>query len=89
MISIKTFASKSIIQLTLRLVSQYKTADFKQLSLNLQPSRETGLDLLDFIDCLLDLEDCFHVPVPDELPLFTIGDLLNYLATSLHLRLPF
>lgn len=48
-----------------------------------------GLDLLDLFEYLLDLESCFHIPIPDEVPLFTIGDLLNYLATSLRLRLPF
>ncbi|MDF7811183.1 acyl carrier protein [Hymenobacter sp. YC55] len=83
MISVTSFVFKSLIQLVLRLVSMYKIDELKQQSLNLRPSREISFDLLDFIDCLFDLEGCFHIPIPDEVPLFTIDDLFDYVATSL------
>ncbi|WP_375435165.1 acyl carrier protein [uncultured Hymenobacter sp.] len=89
MISLTAVVTKSFFQLALRLVSQYKFSELKQLSFNLRPTREIGLDLLDVVDCLLDLEGSFHIPIPDEVPLFTFGDLMEYLESTLRFRIPF
>ena len=83
MISVTAFVSKPLIQLALRLVSHHKINELKQQSLNLRPSSETSFDLLDYVDFLFDLEGCFHIPVPDEVPFFTIGDLFDYIVMSL------
>ncbi len=47
--------------------------------------RELHLDLLDVVevDIILALESHFHITIPDEVPLLTVGDLINYVVAAI------
>ena len=82
MVSLTTSAPRTIAQQVLLLISQRKTIPVKRLRRRFHLSRELYFDLLDIVDIILELEHRFHIHIPDEVPLITIGDLVDYVVTN-------
>ena len=45
--------------------------------------RELQFDLLDLVNIILELESRFHITIPDEVPLVTVGDLVDYVRAEI------
>ncbi len=43
---------------------------------------ENGLDIVDVVDIILAVEKRYNVVIPDEVPVYSIDDLVNYLQVS-------
>ena len=43
---------------------------------------ENGMDIVDVVDIILAVEKKFDVVIPDEIPVYSIDDLVNYLQLS-------
>lgn len=79
--STSTTAPKTIQQQVLRIISKRKAIKARRLRIGSDLSRELGFDTVDVVDIILELERNFHITIPDEVPLTTIGDFVNYVAT--------
>ncbi|MBD2713826.1 hypothetical protein KBK19_02115 [Microvirga sp. STR05] len=76
-----TSAPKSIQQQVLRIISKRKAIKSKRLRISSSLSRELGFDTVDVVDIILELERNFHITIPDEVPLATVGDFVSYVAS--------
>lgn len=81
MIISTTPASKSIRQQVLRIISKRKAIKPQRLRIGSSLSRELGFDTVDVVDIILELERNFHITIPDEVPLTTVGDFVSYVAS--------
>ncbi|MBC6699744.1 acyl carrier protein [Hymenobacter puniceus] len=81
MITSTTSAAKSIQQQVLRIISKRKAIKARRLRIGSNLSRELGFDTVDVVDIILELERSFHITIPDEVPLATIGDFVSYVAS--------
>ncbi|SHI32441.1 acyl carrier protein [Hymenobacter daecheongensis DSM 21074] len=81
MISSTTSAPKSIAQQVVRIISKRKAIKPARLRAGSSLSRELGFDTLDVVDIILELERSFHITIPDEVPLSTVGDFVNYVSS--------
>jgi acyl carrier protein len=81
MISSTTPASKSIQQQVLRIISKRKSIKPQRLRIGSNLSRELGFDTVDVVDIIIELERNFHITIPDEVPLATVGDLVSYVVS--------
>lgn len=73
-------AFKSIEQQVLRIISKRKAIKPTRLRIGSSLSRELGFDTVDVVDIILELERSFHITIPDEVPLSTVGDFVTYVA---------
>ncbi|MHC2992548.1 hypothetical protein OB13_13505 [Pontibacter sp. HJ8] len=62
----------------LKLVSKLKAIDPVKLS-GPKGLWENGMDIVDVVDIILAVEKKYDVVIPDEVPVYTIDDLVNYL----------
>ncbi|WP_439881113.1 acyl carrier protein [Pontibacter sp. MBLB2868] len=64
----------------IRIISKTKEikADRLQASRLLQ---DFGFDTVDLVDIILELEKNFHITIPDEVPIDTVGDFIDFVAT--------
>ncbi|MCC2546073.1 acyl carrier protein [Hymenobacter sp. BT175] len=76
-----TTAPKSIAQQVLRIISKRKAIKPARLRVTSQLDRELGFDTVDVVDIILELERSFHITIPDEVPLSTVSDFVNYVAS--------
>ncbi|WP_238395770.1 acyl carrier protein [Pontibacter pudoricolor] len=37
-----------------------------------------GLDIIDVVDIILKVEKTYHLTIPDEVPVYTVDDFVNY-----------
>ena len=81
MISSTTSVPKSIEQQVLRIISKRKAIKPRRLRIGSDLSRELGFDTVDVVDIILELERNFHITIPDEVPLATVGDFVTYVAS--------
>lgn len=81
MITSTTSAPKSIQQQVLRIISKRKAIKPQHLRIGSSLSRELGFDDVDVVDIILELERNFHITIPDEVPLATVGDFVSYVAS--------
>ncbi|MDX5423553.1 MAG: acyl carrier protein [Hymenobacteraceae bacterium] len=65
----------------LSLVSRLKSIDPRKLS-GPKGLWENGLDLVDVVDIILAVEKKYKVVIPDEVPVYTIDDLVNFLQAN-------
>ncbi len=63
------------------LISQRKRVQMRRLRPTAHLSRELHFDLVDVVDIILAVEQFFHLTIPDEVPLATVGDLVQYVRT--------
>lgn len=76
-----TTAPKSIQQQVLRIISKRKAIKARRLRIGTDLSREFGFDTVDVVDIILELERNFHITIPDEVPLATVGDFVKYVVS--------
>ncbi|SNC77392.1 acyl carrier protein [Hymenobacter gelipurpurascens] len=76
-----TLAPKTIEQQVLRIISKRKAIKPRRLRVGSSLSTELGFDTVDVVDIILELERNFHIVIPDEVPLATVGDFVNYVAS--------
>lgn len=81
MIISTTSAPKSIQQQVLRIISKRKAIKPQRLRIGSSLSRELGFDTVDVVDIILELERSFHITIPDEVPLATVGDFVSYVES--------
>jgi acyl carrier protein len=43
--------------------------------------RDFGFDTVDLVDIILELEKNFQITIPDEVPIDTVGDFIDFVAT--------
>ena len=82
MVLLTTTAPKTIQQQVLRIISKRKAIKAKRLRIGTDLSREFGFDTVDVVDIILELERNFHITIPDEVPLATVGDFVSYVASQ-------
>ncbi|RSK30184.1 acyl carrier protein [Hymenobacter metallilatus] len=76
-----TTAPKTIQQQVLRIISKRKAIKARRLRIGTDLSREFGFDTVDVVDIILELERSFHITIPDEVPLATVGDFVKYVVS--------
>ncbi|PRY11287.1 acyl carrier protein [Pontibacter ummariensis] len=42
-----------------------------------------GLDVLDVLDVILEVEQAYDITIPDEVPVYTVDDLVDYVHRQL------
>jgi acyl carrier protein len=77
------FSTTVLIQRVRRLISQRKGVGLRHLRLNTALDRELGFDTVDVVDIILEIERCFQLTIPDEVPLHTVSDFVCYVQTHL------
>jgi len=65
----------------IRIISKTKEIKPDRLQAHKHLSQDFGLDTLDLVDIILKVEKRFHITIPDEVPIDTVGDLLDFVAT--------
>ena len=41
-----------------------------------------GLDIIDVVDIILEVEKTYKLTIPDEVPVYTLDDFVNYVSTQ-------
>lgn len=82
MTSTLAFAPRAVQQQVFRIVRQHRHGRGQRLSRGLRLMHELCFDLLDIVDIILDLEHCFHITIPDEVPFVTVGDFVDYVVAE-------
>lgn len=41
-----------------------------------------GLDIVDVVDIILEVEKTYKLTIPDEVPVYTLDDFVNYVSTQ-------
>lgn len=62
------------------LISRRKHVRVRQLRPTASLVQELHFDLVDVVDIILEVERFFHLTIPDEVPLHTVGDLVRYVG---------
>jgi len=65
----------------IRIISKTKEIQPDRLKAHKRLSQDFGFDTLDLVDIILKVEKKFHITIPDEVPIDTVGDLLNFVTT--------
>ena len=65
----------------IKIISKTKTLKPSRLRVNTNLSQDLGFDNLDVVDIILEVEKSFHITIPDEVPLRTVGDFVQYVTT--------
>ena len=71
---------KNIEQQVLRIISKRKAIKATRLRRTASLSRDLRFDTVDLVDIIIELERNFHITVPDEVPFYTVGDFVRYVA---------
>ncbi|WP_052732748.1 acyl carrier protein [Hymenobacter terrenus] len=74
------FASRFIWQQVLRITGQHEPFRLNSLRLN-RWLIQLCLDLLEAVEIILELEDSFHITIPDDVPFITPDEFSYYMAT--------
>ena len=64
-----------------KIISKTKEIKPSRLRTSANLSREFGFDTVDLVDIILELEKNFKIIIPDEVPLTTVGDFVNYVSS--------
>jgi acyl carrier protein len=71
-------ADVDLLQQVRRIISQLKGIARRQLHATTDLLCEFGLEALDMVDIILAVERYFQLTIPDEVPLRTPGDFVQY-----------
>ncbi|UOQ71605.1 acyl carrier protein [Hymenobacter cellulosilyticus] len=61
-----------------RLISRRKRVALGRLHSSTRLMHELHFDLVDVVDIILEVERHFHLTIPDEVPVDTVGALMHY-----------
>ncbi len=65
----------------IRIISKTKEIRPVRLKANKRLSQDFGFDTVDLVDIILELEKNFQITIPDEVPIDTVGDFINFVET--------
>jgi acyl carrier protein len=68
----------SIEQQVFRIISKRKAIRASRVRKTASLARDLRFETLDVVDIILALENQFHITIPDEVPLNTVGDFVQY-----------
>jgi len=77
-----------LLQHVRRIISRLKGIARRQLHATTDLLYEFGLEALDMVDIILEVESYFQLTIPDEVPLRTPGDFVQFLHQQLPLARP-
>lgn len=63
-----------------RIISKTKKIQPDRLQVDKRLSQDFGFDTVDLVDIILEVEKNFHITIPDEVPINTVGDFVNYVS---------
>ncbi len=66
----------------INIISKTKEIKPSRLQAHANLSREFGFDTVDVVDIILELEKSFKITIPDEVPLDTVGDFIDFVSTQ-------
>ncbi|AKQ45010.1 acyl carrier protein [Rufibacter radiotolerans] len=75
-----TATAPSIAQKVVHIISRIKRIQPNRLRVTSQLHKELGFDTADVVDIILALEKRFKIVIPDEVPLNTVGDFVEYVS---------
>ncbi|GGK87209.1 acyl carrier protein [Rufibacter glacialis] len=76
-----TAHTPSVTRQVVKIISKTKEIKPSRLRVSADLSKEFGFDTVDVVDIILELEKSFKIVIPDEVPLNTVGDFVNYVST--------
>ncbi|WP_051360192.1 acyl carrier protein [Adhaeribacter aquaticus] len=65
----------------INIISKTKEIRAARLRPKANLSQEFGFDTVDVVDIILELEKNFKITIPDEVPIDTVGDFVDYVYT--------
>ena len=68
----------SIEQQVFRIISKRKAIRASRVRKTASLSRDLRFDTVDVVDIILELERSFSITIPDEVPLYTVGDFVRF-----------
>ena len=68
----------SIEQQVFRIISKRKAIRASRVRKTASLARDLRFDTVDVVDIILELERSFSITIPDEVPLYTVGDFVRY-----------
>ena len=77
----RTPASPNIESEVIKIISKTKEIRAARLHPAANLSRELGFDTVDVVDIILELERNFHIIIPDEVPIHTVGDFVDFVSS--------
>ncbi|AMM51227.1 acyl carrier protein [Rufibacter sp. DG15C] len=76
-----TATSPSIAKEVVKIISKTKEIQPSRLRETSNLSKEFGFDTVDVVDIIIQLEKSFKIVIPDEVPLNTVGDFVEFVST--------
>lgn len=65
----------------IRIISKTKEIKADRLKSYKRLQQDFGFDTVDLVDIILELEKNFQITIPDEVPIDTVGDFIDFVAT--------
>ncbi|MDX5419609.1 MAG: acyl carrier protein [Hymenobacteraceae bacterium] len=72
--------NRTIDEEVIRIISRTKRVKPERLQAEKRLVQDFGFDTVDLVDIILQLEKNFHITIPDEVPIYTVGDLIDFVA---------
>ncbi|GGK86424.1 hypothetical protein GCM10011405_37680 [Rufibacter glacialis] len=72
----------SVTQKVVKIISKVKSIQPSRLRISSNLSKEFGLDTVDLVRIIWELEKSFQIEIPDEVPLHTVGQLVEYVSSQ-------
>ena len=72
---------KTIEREVIRIISKTKEIRPARLQANARLEKDFGFDVVDVVDIILELEKNFQITIPDEVPINTVGDFVDFVAS--------
>ncbi|GAA4306379.1 acyl carrier protein [Nibribacter koreensis] len=76
-----TAQTPSIAKEVVKIISKTKEIQPSRLRVSSNLSKEFGFDTVDVVDIIIQLEKSFKIVIPDEVPLNTVGDFVEFVST--------
>ena len=70
----------AIAREVMRIIVRRKRVRPERIRPRTRLQEELHFDPIDLVDVILDLEKRYHLTIPDEVPLRTVGDFVKYVA---------
>ncbi|WP_210463225.1 MULTISPECIES: acyl carrier protein [Rufibacter] len=71
----------AVTRKVVRIISKTKEIKPSRLRASANLNKEFGFDTVDVVDIILELEKRFKIVIPDEVPLNTVGDFVDYVSS--------
>ncbi|MCC9166453.1 acyl carrier protein [Pontibacter harenae] len=71
---------KKIEKEVVRIISKTKKIQPARLQPDSNLEKSFGFDTVDVVDIIIELEKNFHIIIPDEVPINTVGDFVDYVS---------